>query len=407
MTAQKEPEDKQKIPVSVTAVSQDTIENAGVHVVSDAAIYAPNTYFTEWTARKLSNARFRGISSSPNNPGITTYIDGVPQMNANSSSIELLDVEQIEFVRGPQSALFGRNTLGGLVNITSIRPSLTKWTGTASVPFGNHGSWAVRGAASGPVVSDKVSLGVSFAQVNRDGFTVNDVTGHDIDNRSAFSAKGQLLWVPNRAWEARVIFTGERARDGDYGLNDVAALRANPFHASRDFEGSANRDIVGTTIQTRHSGGPVVFSSTTGFVNWKTQDVTDLDYTARPLITRDNTEKDFQFTQEVRFASADTAAIRLADSARLRWQAGAFLFTQAYKQDAINNYAAFLIAPFAHQPAHAAVQARRCRPRGVRSGHDLVQRPAGTDGRRARRLRGQERDARDVLRSGDCARQLG
>ena len=131
VTAQKEPEDKQKIPVSVTAVSQDTIENAGIHIVSDAAIYAPNTFFTEWTARKLSNARFRGISSSPNNPGITTYIDGVPQMNANSSSIELLDVDQIEFVRGPQSALFGRNTLGGLVNITSIRPSLTKWTGTA------------------------------------------------------------------------------------------------------------------------------------------------------------------------------------------------------------------------------------------------------------------------------------
>ena len=54
----------------------------------------------------------------------------MPQLNANSSSIELLDVEQIEFVRGPQSALFGRNTLGGLVNITSARPSLSTWTGT-------------------------------------------------------------------------------------------------------------------------------------------------------------------------------------------------------------------------------------------------------------------------------------
>ena len=107
------------MPISVTAVTRGTIEGAGVQQVSDAAIFAPNTYFTEFTARKLSNARFRGIGSSPNNPGITTYIDGVPQLNANSSSIELLDVDQIEFVRGPQSALFGRNTLGGLVNITS------------------------------------------------------------------------------------------------------------------------------------------------------------------------------------------------------------------------------------------------------------------------------------------------
>jgi iron complex outermembrane receptor protein len=352
VTAQKEPEDKQKIPVSVTAVSQSTIENADIHIVSEAAIFAPNTYFTEWSARKLSNARFRGISSSPNNPGITTYIDGVPQFNANSSSIELLDVEQIEFVRGPQSALFGRNTLGGLVNITSMRPSLAKWTGTLSVPFGNHGSWAVRGGASGPV-SSKVSVGVSFAQVNRDGFTVNDVTGNDIDRRDAFSAKGQVMWIPDSAWEARVIFTGERARDGDYSLNDVAALRANPFHAARDFEGHADRDVVGTTIQARHAGGPVVFSSTTGFLNWKTQDVTDLDYTPRPILTRDNTEKDFHFTQEVRFASADNQAIQLADHARLRWQSGVFLFTQAYQQDAVNSYAPFVFAPFAvsqHSP---------------------------------------------------------
>ena len=153
VTAQKEPEDKQRVPVSVTAVSKDTIDSAGIHIVSEAAIFAPNTFFTEWSARKLSNARFRGISSSPNNPGITTYIDGVPQLSANSSSIELLDVNQIEFVRGPQSALFGRNTLGGLVNITSVRPSVSTWTGSLSVPFGNHGSWAVRGGVSGPIVS--------------------------------------------------------------------------------------------------------------------------------------------------------------------------------------------------------------------------------------------------------------
>ncbi len=357
VTAQKEPEDKQKVPVSVTAVSKATLDGAAIHVVGEAAIFAPNTFFTEWTARKLSNARFRGISSSnANNPGITTYIDGVPQLSAHSSSLELLDTDQIEFVRGPQSALFGRNTLGGLVNITSARPSLSTWTGAVSAPFGNYGSWAVRGGASGPVISDKVSLGVSFAQVERDGFTVNDVTGKDIDSRSAFSGKAQLLWLPNSAWEGRVLFTGERARDGDYALNDVAALRANPFHAARDFEGRADRDVVGTTILARRLSGPIAFSSTTGFVNWKTQDVTDLDYTPQPILTRDNTEKDAQFTQEVRFASADAAPIRVSRSTQLRWQAGVFLFKQGYDQDAVNTYAPFVVAPIAvsqHTPRSA------------------------------------------------------
>ena len=356
VTAQKEPEDKQKIPVSVTAVSSDTIEGAGIHIVSEAAVFAPNTFFTEWSARKLSNARYRGISSSPNNPGITTYIDGVPQLSANSSSIDLLDVDQIEFVRGPQSALFGRNTLGGLVNITTARPSAAAWTGFLSVPFGNYSAWGVRGGASGPVAGDKVSVGVSFAEIDRDGFTVNDVTGNDIDSRSAFSGKAQLLWKPNAAWEGRVIFTGERARDGDYALNDVAALRANPFHAARDFEGRADRDVIGTTILARRSDGPFVFSSTTGFLKWKTQDVTDLDYTPQPLLTRDNTEEDFQFTQELRLASADTAPVSLADAVRLRWQSGLSLFTQSYDQDAINGYAPFVVAPIPlsqHSPRSA------------------------------------------------------
>jgi len=126
VTAQKVPEDPQNVPISVTAVPGETLEADAVRSVSDAAIFAPNTFFNEFTARKLSNARFRGVGSSPNNPGVTTYIDGVPQLNANSSSQELLGIGQIDFVRGPLSALYGRNALGGIINIMSARPSMGK-----------------------------------------------------------------------------------------------------------------------------------------------------------------------------------------------------------------------------------------------------------------------------------------
>ncbi len=84
--------------------------------------------------------------------------------------------------------------------------------------------------------------------------------------------------------------------------------------------------------------------------------MTDLDYTPRPIVTRDNTEKDFQFTQEIRFASAEAAPVRLTDTAQLRWQSGVFLFTQSYEQDAINNYSPFVVAPFPvsqHSPRSA------------------------------------------------------
>jgi len=88
-------------------VPADVIEAAGITQVSEAAVLSPNTRVAELSARRVSNPFVRGIGSSPANPGITTFIDGVPQLNSSSSNIELLDIEQIEVVRGPQSALFG------------------------------------------------------------------------------------------------------------------------------------------------------------------------------------------------------------------------------------------------------------------------------------------------------------
>ena len=161
-----------------------------MRAITDAVIFAPNTVFTEFTARKVSNARFRGIGSSPANPAITTYLDGVPQLNSNSSNIELLDVGQIEFVRGPQSPLFGRNTLGGIVNVTTARPSMSAWTGSAVVPFGNIGLWEARGNVSGPV-GDKAAIGFAAGKQQRDGYTENSITGNDLDSRDGTFAKAQ------------------------------------------------------------------------------------------------------------------------------------------------------------------------------------------------------------------------
>jgi iron complex outermembrane receptor protein len=346
VTAQKAAEDPQQVPVSVTAVPRDILEAADVRGVSDAALFAPNTFFNEFTARKLSNPRFRGVGSSPANPGVTTYVDGVPQLNANSSSLELLAIDQIEFVRGPLSALYGRNALGGVINIASSRPSLSKWTGSVLAPFGSFGAADVRANAAGPVIADTLAVGLGFGYSRRDGYTQNDVTGNNLDSRSAAFGKGQILWRPADRWEARALVTVERARDGDYALNDVAALRANAFHASRDIEGHTNRDIVAPTIQLMRSGERVDVSSVTGFLKWKTEDLTDLDYTAAPIATRTNAEEAFQFTEELRLSSAKTTPVALSPAVTLKWQAGVFLFTQNYTQDAVNSYSPFVVSPF-------------------------------------------------------------
>jgi len=345
VTAQKEPADAQRLPLSVTALTWETLHSAGVTLVNDASIYSPNTFLQELSARKISNPRVRGIGSSPANPGITTYLDGVPQLNTNTSSIEFIDVEQVEFVRGPQSALFGRNTLGGLINVTSVRPSLYDWHGGVDVPLGTFDTREFRANLTGPL-TPRLGVGVAFGYAGRDGFTTNTMTGNDIDFRSAMFAKGQLLWVPSARWEARLIVSGERARDGDYALSDLASLRAQRYQTARDYEGSTERDIVSATFLTRREGARVSLTSTTGLVRWSSTDDTDLDYSPLPLIGRTNAEDSLQFTQEVRLASAAGAPIALSGRVALRWQAGAFLFTQAYDQDAVNTFSPSVLSPF-------------------------------------------------------------
>ena len=157
VVAEKEPAPSQAVPVSVTPVTQETLRDTDARLVKDAAVYVPNAFMTDFGPPKLSNPYFRGIGASPKNPGVTTFIDGVPQLNGNSSSIQLLDVDQIEFVRGPQGALFGRNTIGGLINIISRRPS-DIWTAEAEGSYGNYNA----GEGSFRASIQKILTGITF-----------------------------------------------------------------------------------------------------------------------------------------------------------------------------------------------------------------------------------------------------
>jgi iron complex outermembrane receptor protein len=339
--AEKEPTYAQDTLLSVTPVNRATIEDANVLSVKDASVYAPNVYMAEFSARFLSNPRFRGVGSSPNNPGVTTYMDGVPQLNANSSSIELLDVEQVEFVRGPQGALFGRNTVGGLINILSRTPTFGT-SAEAEILYGNYDRFEARARVSGTAIKDVAAVSLAAGYSARDGYTKNVVTGNDVDSREAFFGKAQVLLHASELFDVRLVFSGETSDDGDFALGDVGGLRANPNEVQHDFEGYTSRDVLMPTLLARYEGENVTISSTSGFVWWTTEAETDLDYTAAPLMTRKNEERQNQFTQEFQVASAEDKPVRVAENLDLSWQSGLFLFTQDYEQDSVNTLSPFI-----------------------------------------------------------------
>ena len=249
VSAKKEPEDKQKVPVSVTAVSEDDARSNP----------APRSSATRPSSRRIrsSPSSRRGSSATRGSaasararpiPGITTYIDGVPQLNTNSSSLELLDIGadrirarpaeravRTEHARRPRQhhdargrrRHAGRDVLGAVRQLRVV------------------GDCAAD--ASGPVIDDKLVVGFAFAHLERDGFTVNDLTGNDIDDRSAFSAKGQVLWTPTQNWEARVIVSRRaRARRRLRAERSRDAARERRSTSARDFEGFTDRDIFST-----------------------------------------------------------------------------------------------------------------------------------------------------------------
>jgi iron complex outermembrane recepter protein len=346
VTAQKEAEPASSAPLSITAVTQEVMTNANIQAVKPAAAYAPNVFINEFSARALSNPFFRGIGGSPTNPGVSTIIDGVPHLNSYSSNIELIDVDQIEFVRGPEGALYGRNTAGGLINITSRELSNT-WKAQGQIEFGNYGFWDERASISSPLLKNRFGIALAGGYSSRDGYTINDFTGSNLDSREAGFGKAQLFYRVNDRLKLRFIFSGEHNNDGDYTLGDLGSIRANPHHVSRDFEGSNHRSVGSTTLVLDYRGSAIIFSSITGGIWWRNHSITDLDcQTAMPAngnlyATNDNVEKQHQFTQEFRFASSKDKPFSMGDAVNLDWQAGIFIFNQGYQQDYARNITTF------------------------------------------------------------------
>ena len=340
VVATKDPSPAQEIPSSITAFDSDAIEDSGIDMFGDAAGYVPNINLVEFSERILSQPYFRGIGSGPNNPAVTTYIDGVPQLHGYSANIEFLDIEQIEFARGAQGMLYGRNTVGGVIHILSRSPNLSSWEYAFEGEYGSYDLMRGRFRFSGPFIQEKIGMSLAAGYASRDGFSDNDITGNDIDSREAFFTKLQLEWLPTDQWSARLILFSEQDRDGDYALHDLAVLRTNPYHGQRDFEGYVDRDIFAPTLRLEYNGDKVDFVSITGFVKWDTKGTTDLDYTPYPGMLRTQKISDRQFTQEFQWSSTESAedtSFFLSYPVKISWQAGMLFFMQDYDETSVND----------------------------------------------------------------------
>ncbi|MCA8970517.1 MAG: TonB-dependent receptor [Planctomycetes bacterium] len=336
VTAQKYEQDILDVPRSITSIDAQQIRDTGSTNIKEAVRFVPNVMITEFTARRLSFPYVRGIGSGQGDPAVATIIDNVPQLTTNTTNLPLVDVERIEFLRGPMATLYGRNTIGGAMHVVTREPGDTLEYG-GRVSFGNYGYQDYQAYVGAPL-SDAAHLGFSIVKSQREGYTDNDFTGNDADSRDSWFGRGQLMWTPDDRNEVRVVVHGERARDGSYVLTELNALRARPNHINQDFEGDVDRDVIGTSVTWKHSGDAIDITSITGFQDFDVDESADFDFMAIDGVRRYTQESQTAFSQEFRFASAEDESLELDEDAHLRWLAGVSGFIADSDREAANVY---------------------------------------------------------------------
>lgn len=343
VTARKWEEPIQDVPQSMSSLSGAELQDAGIRTLRDATLLVPNYNLTEFSARRASFPFVRGIGSGQGEPAVSTYVDGVPQLTTGSANLPLIGLERVEFLRGPQSTLYGRNALGGVMHLISERPTDTPRFG-AFAGFGNYDLAELGFSYSGPLGGDDLRGDFQAFQSWRDGYTTNDFTGNRVDSRDAFFGRAQLHLRPSESSELRFGVHGEHARDGAYALGFLTSfpgqpgLRERPYHINQDFEGVTERDVVAPSVAFEQFGKSVDFVSITAFTDWDLLETSDFDFSPIDGVRRQTEESQSYLYQELRLSSAREAPLELSDSMDLRWLLGVSGFVADSDRDEANEF---------------------------------------------------------------------
>tara|TARA_R110001599_G_scaffold353847_1_gene599998 strand:- start:3423 stop:4241 length:819 start_codon:yes stop_codon:yes gene_type:complete len=218
VTARKREEGLQEAPIAISAFTGESLEARGITQLNDIQNMTPNltfyNYTTEGAATNNASVFIRGVGQSDfaptAEPGVGLYVDGVYIGRTVGSTLDLVDLERIEVLRGPQGTLFGRNTIGGALNVFSKKPH-DELDGRAEVTVGTDNR--LEGALYANVpLTDQLFSNFSLLHKEQDGYVTNITSGQDLGDTDTTGARVGLLWQPADTLEVRV--------SGDYSSSD-------------------------------------------------------------------------------------------------------------------------------------------------------------------------------------------
>lgn len=257
VTAQRRSERLQDVPAAVTAVSAQALQNAQAATLGDLQSFAPNLTLHEGDA---SNAvvYIRGVGQIDSlafaDPGVGIYVDDVYLGRAQGAFLDVYDVDRIEVLRGPQGALYGRNTIGGAVKFVST-PLTNDFGGRAEVAGGDYGQIQAKASVNVPIVEDRLLAKAAFDVTRRDGYATNAHTGQDEGDKRLTAGRLALEWRASEDLTFRLNLDG--SRDDPKTSRTPAratpvfgypATRNDPFRVDANFDGLNETKTGGVSL---------------------------------------------------------------------------------------------------------------------------------------------------------------
>ncbi len=281
-------------PSSISYLKAQQIEQLGVTSLKDLTAYLPNFYMPDYGTRITSSIYIRGLGSRINNPSVGIYLDNVPLLDKSSFDLELLNIERIEVLRGPQGTLYGRNTLGGLINITTVSPFKNKGL-QAQISYGTYNDFRGNITLSHSY-KNKLALSIGGGFEQADGFFKNDydtTTSKSMDFLNAYNARLKFTWyiIPDLKLDFTV--NGQISEQGGFPYRKIDAKNVNYNDPSY-----YNRDVINNSLYLEYKNPKFVLSSATGYQYFGDKMVMDQDYTAASSFTLTQIQYQHGITQE-------------------------------------------------------------------------------------------------------------
>ena len=333
VTARRREEKIQEAPVAVTAIPAEDLGKGRVDTMEDAAFRAPNVLFNgQGGPVSIRGVTSLGISGGVDRqPAVGMFLDDVYLARPMGYPFILEDLERVEVVRGSQATLYGKNTIGGAVNLISREPGDTAG-GEFSATIGTDLDRRFKAAFETPIEGTDWAVRASAAWSGNRGYIENLVTGEDVSDTDLFS--GRIVATGEVGDGTKIRIIGDYTRDrSDGGLWYAPLPLAFDHEATHDFEPENRVDSGGLSVRIDHEFETVRLTSITAFRGHEMSSYLDGDFTATPFIGQAQEETQRQFSQEIRLSSLDDDVFR--------WSGGLFYMHEHFEGTQYFDLAAF------------------------------------------------------------------